>query len=82
MSEVQETETAEITPRIRGRFALYDILDGGIHVAWIPEDSPDEETQHFEVPGMVLRMAKAASEGKLNPADMVKMMMGNGNGSE
>jgi hypothetical protein len=74
-TEMQQTE---ISPRIRGRFALYDIPDGGIHVAWIPEDSPDEDTQHFEVPGMVLRMAKAASEGKLNPADMMKMMMNGG----
>lgn len=79
--EVQEAEVVQAPePRIRGRFALYDLPEGGIHVAWIPEGAPDEDTQHIEIPGMVLQLAKAASEGKLNPADMVKHMMSMRNG--
>jgi hypothetical protein len=63
-------------PRIRGRFSLYDLPDGGIHIAWLPNGAEDSDTQHFEIPGQVLKIAKMASEGKLNPAEMAKHMMG------
>lgn len=77
MSEIEKVETGTfIEPRIRGRFALYDIPDGGIHISWQPDGS--DETQHAEIPGKVLKLAKAASEGNLNPMQMAKIMMGGG----
>jgi hypothetical protein len=62
-------------PRIlhEGRYRLYENPDGGIHVAYKPDNT--EQVQHFEVPGFMLKMAQAASEGKLSPMDMVKEMM-------
>ena len=64
-----------VTPRIRGKFALFDTADGGLHIAYRPEG--DEEDQHFEIPGHVLKVAKMLSEGKLtNPMEMLRMMRG------
>ena len=66
-------------PRIRGRFSLYDLPDGGIHIAWLPVGMEESETQHIEIPGQVLKVAKLASEGKLNPMQLAKEMMGGSN---
>lgn len=61
--------------RITGQFRLYDLPDGGIHIAWIPDNADDSDTQHFELPGKILQMAKLASEGKLSIVEIAKTMM-------
>lgn len=62
-----------IEPRIRGRFNLYDTPDGSIHIAYVADG--EEETKHFEIPAMLIKLAKAGAEGKMNPLQMVKAMM-------
>lgn len=74
--ETQEVDTPNetITPRVRGKFALFDTPDGGLHVAYRP-DGQDTD-QHFQVPGHILKMAKLLSEGKINPIEMLKQLRG------
>ena len=62
-------------PLMNGKFTLYATPNGGYHIAWLPEGSDD--TQHLEIPAFVASMAKAAAEGKLNPAKALKEMMAN-----
>jgi hypothetical protein len=60
-------------PRLRGRFTLYDTPDGGMHIAYKPDGS--ETTEHFEIPGKVLKMAQLIQSGQmLNPAEIMKAM--------
>jgi len=63
-----------IVPRVRGKFALFDTDDGGLHIAYRPEGQDTDE--HFHVPGHVLKMAKMFSEGDMSPMEMMKNMMG------
>jgi hypothetical protein len=62
-------------PILKGRFNLYETPDGGWHIAYIPDDT--DETKHLEIPAMVIRMARASAEGKLNPMQALKEMMTN-----
>jgi hypothetical protein len=58
------------TPLMNGKFSLYDTPDGGYVIAYQPEG--DQETRRIEVPAIVVRMAKMASEGKLSPVAAMK----------
>jgi hypothetical protein len=60
---------------MNGKFSLYETDEGGFHIAYNPEGG-EGETQHLEIPAMVVRMARASAEGKLSPLGMMKMMMG------
>lgn len=62
-------------PILKGRFNLYETPDGGFHIAYLADD--DTETKHFEIPAMVIRMARLSAEGKLNPVKALKDMMTN-----
>lgn len=62
-------------PLLKGRFNLYETPDGGFHIAYLADG--DDETRHLEVPAMVVRMARASAEGKLNPVKALKEMMAN-----
>jgi hypothetical protein len=63
-------------PRFQGRFSVYDTPNGGIHIAWLPDDIEAEETQHIELPGPIVQVIKAVGEGKMkNPMDIVKAVM-------
>jgi hypothetical protein len=53
------------TPRMKGRFNLYDTADGGLHISYQEDDR--EEIQHIDVPGQVLAMAKMLESGSMNP---------------
>lgn len=64
-------------PILKGRFNLYETPDGGYHIAYIA-DGDGDETRHMEIPAMVVRMARASAEGKLNPMQALKEMMANG----
>lgn len=59
--------------KLTGRFAIYDTPDGGFHIAYIPDGSKD--TQHLEIPAMLVRMGRLAAEGKLNPMQALKGLM-------
>lgn len=73
-------ETAEMStplPRFKGRFAVYDTPGGGIHISWIPDDMPAEETQHIDLPGPIVTIIKQVGDGGIkNPMDIVKAVMG------
>ena len=56
----------------KGVYTLWGLPDGGIRVQYKREDKTGED--HMELPGMVVRMAKAMSEGKLSPLQAIKMM--------
>jgi hypothetical protein len=73
MSETNGQAQDKPEPRVKGRFALFDTPDGGIVIAYRPDDSDKDE--HIQFPGKVLRFAKAFQEGKLtNPMEMMKAM--------
>jgi|HubBroStandDraft_2_1064218.scaffolds.fasta_scaffold11571_7 hypothetical protein len=52
-------------PRQKGRYSLFDTPDGGLHVAYTAEGT--DETQHIEIPGRLLQMAKMLEDGKMSP---------------
>jgi len=65
-----------------GRYRLYEKSDGTIRIQYKRDGS---ETEDFmEIPGGFLMLAKAASEGKLSPTQMIgevmKLMNGHGHG--
>ena len=62
-------------PRIvhQGRYRLYEKPDGGFHIVYQRDDT--EEPDHFELPGPMVRLAKAAGEGNMNPAELLREMM-------
>ena len=60
-------------PILMGRFNLFNTPDGGYHIAYIPDGS--DETQHLEIPAMVVKMARLSAEGKLNPVKALREMM-------
>lgn len=67
--EIQPIEnTGEIVPKpepvMKGVFSLYETPDGGYHIAYTNERGENpEETHHHQIPGMVVKLAKQASEG-------------------
>lgn len=70
-------------PRIlhRGAYTLYEKPDGTLRIQYRRTDK--DEDDFMEIPGGILRMAKLASEGKLNPLKaMQAMKSGNFNGAE
>jgi len=68
-------------PYLKGRFALFRTADGGIHIAYQPDpaEGVDEnpETQHIEVPGMVVALAEQMQDGQMpSPMQLMKMFRG------
>lgn len=73
--------TPEISPvpKQKGRYNLFDTPDGGLHIAYTEDGN--EEVQHIEVPGNIIRMAKMLDEGKMSPMkafSALRGMVGNG----
>ncbi len=69
----QAQEAQVLAPRVKGKFALFDTPDGGIHVAYRPDGADADE--HIEVPGHVMKIAKMFGEGKItNPMEMIKLL--------
>jgi len=64
----------DLTPRVlhKGVYTLYEKPDGTLRIQYRRTDR--EEDDFMEIPGAILRLAKAASEGKLNPLEAVKML--------
>jgi len=76
-------EPAAPVPYLKGRFALFRTPDGGIHIAYQPDPPEDadpnevQETQHMEVPGMVVTMAEQMQGGQMpSPMQLMKMFRG------
>ncbi len=56
-----------------GRYRLYQNPDGGMRLVYKRNDI--EELQHLILPAGMVRLAQAASEGKINPVDLMREMM-------
>jgi|HubBroStandDraft_2_1064218.scaffolds.fasta_scaffold954694_2 hypothetical protein len=81
MSEVVENVPAVPTPEVvhKGVYTLWQNPDGGLRIQYRRDDK--EQDDFFQLPGAMVRMAKAASEGNMNPIEMIKevtKMMMNG----
>jgi len=63
-----------VEPIARGRFAFYRMPDGGLHISYLKDG--EEETQHLDVPGFILKLAEQAANGKMNPVKMLAIMRG------
>lgn len=75
---MSEEITAEIPNNVpvvlhEGRYRLYQKPDGGMRVQYRRDDK--EEDDFFELPGKVVRLAKAAAEGKISPLALMREMM-------
>lgn len=57
----------------KGVYTLYQKPDGSLRVQYRRDDK--DEDDFFELPGVMVRLAKAAAEGKASPMDMVREMM-------
>lgn len=56
----------------KGKYALWEKPDGTLRIQFKRDDMENEE--FFEIPGFVLALGKAASEGKLSPIQMFSEM--------
>lgn len=55
-----------------GRYRLYQKPDGTIRVQYRRDDSDEDDS--LEIPGFILRMAEAMSEGKISPLKALSAM--------
>lgn len=72
-------DQAEAGPELlsRGRYSLYKAPDGGMHLAYRPEDAGED--LHLVVPAAMVRMAEAAAAGQ-GPMGRMRALMGFGGG--
>jgi hypothetical protein len=70
--EVEDKMEDAPTPRIKGRFNLYDTPDGGLHISYQEDDS--EEIKHIDVPAQIMTMAKMLENGSMNPLQALGKM--------
>jgi hypothetical protein len=73
--ESAEIEVSSDVPFIvhKGVYTLWEKPDGTLRIQYLRSDQ-DEES-FIEFPGPIVKLAKAASEGKMNPGEMMKEMM-------
>lgn len=72
MSEVTTTENVPVVVH-KGVYTLWEKPDGSLRVQYRRDDK--EEDDFFELPGAIIRLGKAAQEGKMNPLEMMKEVM-------
>jgi hypothetical protein len=76
MTDSQDAATVvdALTPRVlhQGRYRLYEKSDGSLRIQYRRDDK--DEDDFLEIPGAILRLAKLASEGKMNPLQAMKAM--------
>ena len=53
-------------PVMQGVFSIYETDGGGYHIAYRQDGSADDT--HVEIPGMVVRMARAVGASKISIA--------------
>lgn len=63
-------------PFMKGRFNVYETPDGGFHIAY--QKDGQEEIEHINLPGPLIRAAQMMSDGKLSPIAAMKMITGMG----
>lgn len=63
-------------PFLMGRFSLFETPGGGMHLTWRPDG--EEEDQHIDVPGWILKVARQQKEGSGSFMGMLRSMTGNG----
>jgi hypothetical protein len=75
MSELNAEIEVSNVPTIvhKGVYTLWEKPDGSLRIQYLRSDQTEES--FIELPGPIVKMAKAASEGKMNPMDMMKEMM-------
>jgi hypothetical protein len=72
------SEATEITPATgpvilhQGHYRLYEKPDGTLRIQYRRDDK--DEDDFIEFPGQMVRLAKAAADGKMNPMTMMKSM--------
>ena len=52
-----------LEPTMRGRYTMYDLPDGGLHIAYTVEEEPGSEPRHLEIPGMVVHRVTPSHRG-------------------
>jgi hypothetical protein len=57
----------------KGVYTLWQKPDGTLRIQYLRDDQTEESFMEF--PGPIVKLAKAAAEGKMNPMDMVKEVM-------
>ena len=57
----------------KGVYTLWEKPDGTLRIQYRRDDSDHDDSQ--EIPGALLRLAQAASEGKIGLAGMLKAMI-------
>lgn len=57
----------------QGRYRLYEKPDGTLRIQYRRDGA--EEDDFMELPGAMVRLAKAAAEGKMNPIQMMREVM-------
>lgn len=74
IEQASETVAEMLAPKVlhKGVYTLYEKSDGTLRIQYRRTDR--EEDDYIEIPGAILRMAKLASEGKLNPMQAFKAM--------
>jgi hypothetical protein len=73
VSEVSEIANGIPVIVHEGRYRIYQKPDGGMHLVYKRDDKETEE--HMEIPGAMLRLAKAASEQNLSFPQFVREAM-------
>lgn len=71
-----DVANSEILPQIlhEGKYRLYRIpQNGNLHLVYQPTNGAE---MHLEIPGAILALAEQAANGEMNPAQMMKAMMG------
>jgi hypothetical protein len=53
-----------------GRYRLYELPDGTLRIQYRREGA--ETDDYIELPGTMVKLAKAASEGNMSPLDVMK----------
>lgn len=72
MTELQETSDVPVIVH-QGRYRLYQNPDGGLRIQYLRDDKDEEDYVAF--PGPMVALAKAASEGKISPVELMKRVM-------
>lgn len=74
IEQASETVAEMLAPKVlhKGVYTLYEKSDGTLRIQYRRTDR--EEDDYIEIPGPILRLAKLASEGKMNPIEAMKML--------
>lgn len=73
MTEIVPTVVTGPKVLHEGRYRLYEKPDGTMRIQYRRDDK--DEDDFVEIPGAMIALAKAASEGKLSPVDLLKRSM-------